>query len=419
MLQINTRELCQLLKVDCTNIDNIHCNGVGTDTRENLEGQLFVALSGENFNGADFIDDAQRTGAMAAITNKPIDSDIPILVVDDTVAALTQLAQYHLSTIKPMVIGITGSNGKTTVKNLLFNILNLQAPTLATRGNLNNHIGVPLTLLELTEHHQYAIVEMGANHLGEIAHLREIAQPDIALVTNTGDAHIGEFGGFENLVKAKGEIYSSHSQNIVNTNTGFVGDLSFGEGGDVFASGIDGNQFRLHIGDQSIQIALQLIGRHNIDNALAASACAHALGLSIEQIKQGLEATPAEPGRLNLIQVGNMRLIDDSYNANPASIKAAIKTLGEFTGERVIVLGQMAELGEDSDKLHAEVSKVAHTGSDAFYSFGNNTENYQAQHFNDAQALAEHLSAHHAQATILFKGSRIAKLEQIITKIAV
>ena len=419
MLQINTYELCQLLGADCTNIDNIHCNGVGTDTRENLEGQLFVALSGENFNGADFVDNAQRAGAVAAITNKPVDSDIPILVVDDTLAALTQLAQHHLSTIKPMVIGITGSNGKTTVKNLLFNILNLQAPTLATRGNLNNHIGVPLTLLELTEHHQYAIIEMGANHLGEIAHLREIAQPDIALVTNTGDAHIGEFGGFENLVKAKGEIYSGHSQNIVNTNTSFAGDLSFGEDGDVFASEIDNNQFRLNLNNESIQVGLQLIGRHNIGNALAASACAHALGLSLEQIKQGLEVTPAEPGRLALIQIGAMRIIDDSYNANPESIKAAIKTLGEFTGEKVIVLGRMAELGADSTQLHAEIGEIAKQHSDVFYSFDENTEPYQTQHFDSAQTLATHLSTHHTQATVLFKGSRIAKLEQIIAKIAV
>ena len=419
MLRTDTHSLCHLLNLPTDGVTNIAFSGVGTDTRQALNGQLFVALTGENFNGADFIEAAEAAGAVAAIVNKPVNSTLPTLVVPDTLAALTTLAQHHLQQIKPMVIGITGSNGKTTVKNLLNHMLSLQAPTLATRGNLNNHIGVPLTLLELEDQHQYAIIEMGANHLGEIAHLREIAKPDIALVTNTGDAHIGEFGGFENLVKAKGEIYSSYSQNIVNTQTTFMGDLSFGEGGDIFASDIGGNQFQLHVGDQSVQVTLQLIGRHNIDNALAASACAHALGLSIEQIKQGLEATPAEPGRLKLIQAGEMRLIDDSYNANPASIKAAIKTLGEFSGEHVIVLGQMAELGEDSDKLHTEVSQVAHASSDAFYSFGNNTEAYQTQHFNDAQALADHLLSQHGQATILFKGSRIAKLEQIITKIAV
>ena len=419
MLSTNTRTLAKVLNIDTEHLPKVNFTGVSTDTRKSISNTLFVALSGENYDAHDYIQQAEQQGAVALIVAKPVNTNLPMLLVKDTQNALAKIACYHLNNIKPKVIAITGSNGKTTVKNLLKNILSLKAPTLATKGNLNNHLGVPLTLLELKPEHQYAVIEMGANHLGEIAYLRDIANPDIAIVTNTGDAHIGEFGGFENLVKAKGEIYSNNSQNIVNTQTSYQGDLSFGMGGDIFASNIDGNTFTLTIKNKSIKIQLQLLGRHNIDNALAASSCAHALGVDIDTIKQGLEVTLAEVGRLELIQTGEMRLINDSYNANPASIKAAINTLGEFTGERVIVLGQMAELGNDSEQLHANIGQIAHANSDAFYSFGDNTKPYQAQHFGSAQTLAEHLSTYHSQATVLFKGSRIAKLEQIIAKITV
>jgi len=274
-------------------------------------------------------------------------------------------------------------------------------------------------LLDLEDDHQYAVIEMGANHLGEVKHLRDIAKPDIAVVTNTIDAHIGEFGGFDNLVKAKGEIYSSDSQNIVNTQTTFTGDISFGDGGDIYASNIKDNKFTLNIEDESIEIELQLIGRHNIDNALAASSCAYALGIDLGTIKQGLENTQAETGRLQVIKHKGMTIINDSYNANPHSAKAAITTLNEFSGEKVIVLGQMAELGKDSDNMHKEVGEIAKQNSDAFYSFGVNTQNYATNNFTSYKQLAEHLLDQHQNATILFKGSRVAKLEQIIEKICV
>ena len=419
MLSTDTHTLAKVLNLDTKHLPNVAFSGVSTDSRNPISNTLFVALSGENHDAHDYIQHAHQQGAVALIVTKPVETNLPALIVKDTQIALAEIARYHLNNIKPKVVAITGSNGKTTVKNLLKNILSLKAPTLATKGNLNNHIGVPLTLLELTPKHQYAVIEMGANHLGEIAYLRDVVNPDIAIVTNTGDAHIGEFGGFNNLVKAKGEIYSSSSQNIVNTQTSYQGDLSFGMGGDIFASKINGNTFTLTIKNKSIKIQLQLLGRHNIDNALAASSCAHALGVDIDAIKQGLEATPAEAGRLELIQAGEMRLINDSYNANPASIKAAINTLGKFTGERVVVLGQMAELGDDSEQLHANIGQIAHANSDAFYSFGDNTKPYQAQHFDSALALAEHLIKYHPQANILFKGSRIAKLEQIIAKMTV
>jgi UDP-N-acetylmuramoyl-tripeptide--D-alanyl-D-alanine ligase len=300
---------------------------------------------------------------------------------------------------------------------MLANILNLKAPTLATKGNLNNHLGVPMTLLTLEQKHQYAVVEMGANHLGEIAYLCNIAQPDIAVVTNTLDAHIGEFGGFDNLVKAKGEIYSDDSQNIVNTDTAFSGDLSFGEGGDIFASHINNNSFDLNIADKKVTVILQLIGQHNIDNALAASACAHALAVDINIIKQGLENTQAEKGRLNVIQQSNLTIIDDTYNASPQSMKAAISTLLTFTGEKVAILGSMAELGDEAKTFHQQIGQLAKDSLDAVYTFGELAKHYDGMHFEDLDQLASYLLMHHTNATVLIKGSRMVKLDQLVNRL--
>ncbi|MCS5586412.1 MAG: UDP-N-acetylmuramoyl-tripeptide--D-alanyl-D-alanine ligase, partial [Gammaproteobacteria bacterium] len=383
-------------------------------TRQRMDGALFVALIGDNFDAHDYLDKAKEMGAVAAIVSKPVPTNLPTLLVDDTQIALADIAHWHLNNIKPIVVAITGSNGKTTTKNMLANILNLKAPTLATKGNLNNHLGVPITLLELEEKHQYAVIEMGANHLEEITYLRNIAQPDIAVVTNTLDAHIGEFGGFDNLVKAKGEIYSNSSQNIVNTNTNFIGNLSFGKGGDVFASHINNNNFDLNINDQKVTVSLQLIGQHNIDNALAASACAHVLDIDINTIRRGLENTQAEKGRLNVIQQPKLTIIDDTYNANPQSMKAAINTLLNFTGEKIAVLGTMAELGNEAKTLHQDIGQLAKGSLDAVYTYGELAKHYDGIHFDDLEQLANHLISHHANATVLIKGSRLVKLDQLV-----
>jgi UDP-N-acetylmuramoyl-tripeptide--D-alanyl-D-alanine ligase len=415
MLSSNTRTIASILGVDTVN--SVDFTGVCTDTRQHMDGALFIALIGDNFDAHDYLNEAEKMGAVGVIISKPVPTNLPALLVDNTQIALADIAHWHLNNIKPTVVAITGSNGKTTTKNMLANILNLKAPTLATKGNLNNHLGVPMTLLTLEEKHQYAVVEMGANHLGEIAYLRNIAQPDIAVVTNTLDAHIGEFGGFDNLVKAKGEIYSDDSLNIVNTNTTFTGDLSFGERGDVFASNIDNNGFDLNIADKKIMVILQLIGQHNIDNALAASACAHALGLDINTIKQGLENTLAEKGRLNVIQQSDLTIIDDTYNASPQSMKAAISTLLTFTGEKVAVLGTMAELGDDAKTFHQKIGQLAKDSLNAVYTFGKLAKHYDCVHFEDLDQLASHLLTHHINATVLIKGSRMAKLDQLVNRL--
>jgi len=412
MLSSNTHVIASVLEINTVN--NVDFTNVCTDTRQRMDGALFVALVGDNFDAHNYLDEAEKMGAAAVIISRPVSTNLPTLLVDDTQTALADIAHWHLNNIKPIVVAITGSNGKTTTKNMLANILNLKAPTLATKGNLNNHLGVPMTLLTLEQKHQYAVVEMGANHLGEIAYLCNIAQPDIAVVTNTLDAHIGEFGGFDNLVKAKGEIYSDDSQNIVNTGTAFSGDLSFGEGGDVFASNINNNGFDLNIADKKTMVILQLIGQHNIDNALAASACAHALGVDINTIKQGLEDTLAEKGRLNVIQQPNLTIIDDTYNASPQSMKAAINTLLTFTGEKIAVLGTMAELGDEAKNFHQQIGQLAKDSLDTVYTFGELAKHYNGIHFEDLNQLALHLLTHHTNATVLIKGSRMVKLDQLV-----
>jgi len=412
MLSSNTNTIASVLGVDTTT--GVDFTGVRTDTRQRMDGALFVALVGDNFDAHDYLDEATKMGAVGVVVSKPVTTNLPVLLVKDTQAALADIARWHLNNIKPMVVAITGSNGKTTTKNMLANILKLKAPTLATKGNLNNHLGVPMTLLELEEKHQYAVIEMGANHVGEITYLRDIAQPDIALVTNTLDAHIGEFGGFDNLVKAKGEIYSSNSQNIVNTDANFTGDISFGDSGDIFANNINNNRFDLNIADQKVNVILQLIGQHNIDNALAASACAQALGIEINTIKQGLENTQAEKGRLNVIQLPDLAIIDDTYNASPQSMKAAINTLLNFSGEKVAVLGTMAELGDESKAFHQQIGKLAKDSLETVYTYGELAKHYGGIHFNDLEQLAEHIINNHTNATVLIKGSRLVKLDQLV-----
>ncbi len=412
MLSSNTNTLASVLGVGT--VTGVDFTGVCTDTRQRMDGALFIALVGDNFDAHDYLDEAKKMGAVAAIVSKPVSTNLATLLVDDTQIALADIARWHLNNIKPMMVAITGSNGKTTTKNMLANILKLKAPTLATKGNLNNHLGVPMTLLELEEKHQYAVIEMGANHVGEIAYLRDLVQPDIALVTNTGDAHIGEFGGFDNLVKAKGEIYSKDSQNIINTKTNFTGDISFGDGGDIFASNINNNRFDLNIADQKVSIILQLIGQHNIDNALAASSCAHALGIDINTIKQGLENTQAEKGRLSVIQKSGLTIIDDTYNASPQSMKAAISTLLNFTGKKIAVLGTMAELGGEAKTFHQEIGQLAKDSLDAVYTYGALAKHYGGIHFDDLEQLADHIISNHTNATVLIKGSRMVQLDQLV-----
>ena len=410
MLKDNTINIAKLFNTTCKSID---FTGVSIDSR-NCNNKLFIAIIGQNLDGHNFIDDAIKNGAKAIIASKKIKIKVPIIYVKDTATALTDIAHYHRLKSNAKFIAITGSNGKTTTKNMLYSIFSIVDSTLATKGNLNNHFGVPLTLLDLKPQHKFAIIEIGANHIGEIKSLRNIVNPDVAVVTNTLDAHIGEFGSFENLIKAKSEIYGENSKNIVNTKTIFNGDISFGSGGDIFANNIQNNQFELNIFQKKIEIKLQLVGKHNIENSLAAAACAYSLGIDINIIKKGLENTTAEKGRFNFIKGKNLTIIDDTYNASPSSMKIAINTLLSFKGQKIAIFGKMAELGNDSKKYHNQIGKIAKTNLDFVYSYGKEAKNYNVTHFNNLDELATHVIKNHPNAIILVKASRMEKFERIV-----
>lgn len=422
---------------------------IATDTRTIKTGDIFLALMGDNFDGHDYLDIAIEKGAVAAIVSRPIAADIAQLVVDDTRLALGQLAAYRRQQHKDLtVIAITGSSGKTTCKEMLGSIFGRLAPTLITRGNLNNDLGVPMMLLELSDHHRYAILELGANHIGEIAYTAEIVQPDVACILNIGTAHLGEFGSREGICQTKAEIYHTLHDNqfaIVPDKDDFTNQLrriaekhtpnviGFGNT-DVSASHLDvepeRSEFKLHIGSQVHDINLPLAGEHNVNNALAAAACAHALNIDISDIVVGLENARPAKGRLNSQLLGLHRLIDDTYNANPHSVRAAAKVLAAQTGTQVMVLGDIGELGEAAISEHQSLGRtIATTGINVLLCVGQyapytvagaqEISAINAHAFADKDSLLaylqSYLQAQQAQpCTVLFKGSRSMQMETLI-----
>lgn len=422
---------------------------IATDTRTIKTGDIFLALTGDNFDGHDYLDIAIEKGAVAAIVSRPVAADIAQLVVDDTRLALGQLAAYRRQQHKDLtVIAITGSSGKTTCKEMLGSIFGRLAPTLITRGNLNNDLGVPMMLLELSDHHRYAILELGANHIGEIAYTAEIVQPDVACILNIGTAHLGEFGSREGICQTKAEIYHTLHDNqfaIVPDKDDFTNQLrriaekhtpnviGFGNT-DVSASHLDvepeRSEFKLHIGSEVHDINLPLAGEHNVNNALAAAACAHALNIDISDIVVGLENARPAKGRLNSQLLGLHRLIDDTYNANPHSVRAAAKVLAAQTGTQVMVLGDIGELGEAAISEHQSLGRtIATTGINVLLCVGEyapytvagaqEISAINAHAFADKDSLLaylqSYLQAQQAQpCTVLFKGSRSMEMETLI-----
>ncbi len=410
MFIANTKTIAKLFNVTC---DNVNFSGISINSKK-CRNNLFIAIIGNKFNAHKFVQEAKKNGAKAIIASEKITLDLPIIYVKNTTKALGVIAKYHRLQMPAKVIAITGSNGKTTTKNMLFNILQQVAPTLKTSGNLNNHIGVPLTLLNLTLQHKFAIIEMGANHVREIAYLRDIAKPDMAIVINTLDAHIGEFGGFANLVKTKNEIFGVNSLNIASITNPFKTKTKFGDNTNIFASNINNNIFLLNIDRRQIEVNLQLLGKHNIENALAASACADKFNIKLAVIKNGIEKTTAAKSRLELKKIGAITIIDDSYNASFSSTKYALEVLDNFNGIKVAVLGEIGETGDKSHEIHAKIGKLAKKlNIDYIYSIGNIAKQYGVLHFTSAEQLITKLQQY-SSATILFKGSRSAKLENII-----
>lgn len=416
--------------------------GVSTDTRMLGQDELFFALQGPNFDGGAFVSAAAERSAAAAVLCEAVDVDIPQITVDDTRLALGTLAASWRQRMPAKVIGITGSNGKTTVKAILANCLSQSAETLATRGNLNNDIGMPLMLLSLSENHRYAVIEMGANHPGEIAYLTSLARPDVVLITNAAPAHLEGFGDLDGVASAKGEILQGDVSPVfvvLNAddpyfaywNSLLSGDtvISFGveANASVFATDVEADGdlmiFSLHIHAEEIPIRLPLAGIHNVSNACAAAAVLHGLGMDGKQIRQGLESVQAVSGRLQPVErITTVTVYDDSYNANPQSVIAAAEFLAAQPGHNWLVLGDMGELGEDEVLLHKAVGRAAkRLGIDRILATGKLSKNTVktfgngAQWYENIDGLVEELQRTATEDTnILIKGSRFMEMERVV-----
>ena len=418
-------------------------NLIGIDSRVIKTGELFIALDGPNFDAHQFIDAAAKRGASGVVVSRRVESDLPLIHVDDTRAALALLAADHRERVGSAtgmeVIAVTGSCGKTSTRAMLESIFSQVGRTLASEKSFNNEIGVSLTLLRLTPDVDYAVIEIGANHHGEIAQLTRLAQPNVALITNAAAAHLEGFGDLDGVACAKGEIYQGLDESgvaVINNDdhyANFWRDLvaahrlvTFGieHPADVMASSICFNaqaqpSFQLLLGDEVIDIALPLMGQHNVMNALAAAAAAYALGVSKAAIKAGLEnVLPVDRRLIENKGFAGATIIDDSYNANPSSVCAAIDVLAKRPGDSVLVFGDMLELGEDAEQLHCRIGAQAQqSGISRLYCYGQLSRHTakafgdHGYHFDNQELLLQALRDYlHEDVTVLIKGSNGMKM---------
>ncbi len=423
--------------------------GVSSDTRSIARGELFVALRGPRFNANEFIARAAEAGATGAVVDTLGATPLPQILVADTQVALVRAARAWRARFPNPVVGVAGSNGKTTCKEMIAAILATAGSTLATRGNLNNHIGVPLTLLRLEAAQRYAVIEMGANRAGDVAELCAIAAPGVGIVTNAGAEHLEGFGSLEGVARAEGELFAGLAPTgvaIVNADDeyaalwrgmtaarvvtfGLAATADFRAEGVTTTVGSAGfaTRFALIAPQGRAQVELNLAGMHNVTNALGAAAAATAAGATLAQVAAGLAAMRPVPGRLNFRTAAcGAWVVDDSYNANPSSMRAGIDVLAGLDGRRWLVVGDMAELGDHAAAAHAELGAYARergverlfaTGRlavGAVRSFGTG-----ASWFPDAAALAAAVAAELSpEVRVLVKGSRMNRLERVVEALA-
>ena len=467
MISLTIAEIAQATGgklINCLS-DDLVINAVCTDSRSIAAGCLFIALHGDLFDAHQFLDQAEIAGAAALLVHYKTDSKLPYILVEDTRIALGLLGAYVKQQISGLkCAAITGSNGKTTTKELLSQILcqfsDAENSVLATAGNFNNDIGLPLTLLRLTKQNRFAVVELGANNEGEIAYTAQLVKPDVALINNVMPAHLEGFGSLEGVAKAKGEIWQSLTENgyaVVNLDANFANEyiqqlqqqqtktVTFSQtdqGANLFASEIKFDQLgkatftlnlRVQRQIQSTVIQLNLAGKHNISNALAAASMAAALGCGLDVISRGLNLVKEVAGRVNCTQISELvTVIDDTYNANSASVKAAVDLLTQYCGSHLLILADMAELGLHSEKEHMAIGEyAAKQGIEQLLTVGKLTEQTaqaftasganSALHFTNKQQLTAYLQKELLQnrekLTILVKGSRSAKMEEIVALI--
>ncbi len=426
---------------------NAIVSGVSIDTRTLQVGDMYVAIVGERFNGHDFVQAAEDAGALAIVCSEDVSSGLPCLKVADTTAALGQLGKLWASQFAIPTIAVTGSNGKTTVKQIVTGILQQLGPVLSTKGNFNNEIGVPLTLLAMRREHLYAVIEMGASRAGDIATLVALVNSDVAVVTNIGTAHLEGFGSVEGIASAKSEIYSglkSDGYAVINADDRFADVMrnasthcqvrQFGRGEDASVRGLPGKELVIETMRSSFSPQFALEGEHNIMNVLAAVAAVQCLDVEVDVITAGLATIKPVPGRLERKQgLNGSVIIDDSYNASPDSVRSAIAVLAGYSGKRYLVLGDMAELGPTSSRLHKDIGKYAKAqGIDGLWTVGvlsafiqhayklSGDEHYsiQGDHFSDQDALVKDINQQlDNDVTVLVKGSRSTVMENVVNQL--
>jgi UDP-N-acetylmuramoyl-tripeptide--D-alanyl-D-alanine ligase len=424
---------------------NVSFSSVSTDTRTLRQDDLFIALKGPNFNGNLFVGDAAGKGACAALVSDTVDAPIPVVQVEDTRIALGRLAAENRRRTRATVIALTGSQGKTTVKEMTAAMLARSGEVHSTRGNLNNDIGVPLTLLQLGRQHQYAVIELGANAPGEIAYTTTITRPDIAHITNIAPTHLEGFGSLDGVARAKAELWSGLQEQgvaIINLDDPNI-QVNFQAAATVHritisalgkpeadyrltgyeALGLQGSRFTLETPAGEVTVHLPLPGRHNAANALAAAAMAMTAGATLQQVGEALGGMGGVKGRLTIRKgIAGAVVLDDTYNASPASFRAAIEVLCNQTGQKILVAGDMGELGSEADSAHQQLGSLARaSGVDRLFATGllsrRTVEAFGdgAAHFDSCDALAARLKPLLAAGvTVLVKGSRSAGMERVV-----
>ena len=423
--------------------EDVVVTSVDTDSRRVQPGQLFVALPGDKFDGHNFLPQVAMQGAVAALVSKPVEPSLPTVLVKDTRLALGQLSSWWRQKLALPLIAVTGSNGKTTTKEMIAAIMQGYVGgadnVLATDGNFNNDIGMPLTLLRLRPAHRCAVIEMGMNHLGEIDYLTRLARPNVAVINNAGTAHIGELGSRENIAKAKGEIFAGLADDgvaVINADNDFADYwCGLNRSRRVITFGIDHaadvrgeilnaeSTFNVHYQGRVEKVTLAVPGAHNIMNALAAAAASLAAGVSLAEVAAGLKGFAGVKGRLQQKTAANgAKVIDDTYNANPDSMKAALDVLETLGTHGVFVMGDMGELGTDARSMHAQIGQYARDkGIAKLYGVGELTQaavvafGAKAQHFASIESLVEALQAQiSSDDVVLVKGSRFMQMERVV-----
>ena len=443
MIAMTLPELAKVLNVSTT--AKTAFTGLSIDSRTLSPGNLFIAIIGETTDGHNYLAEVAAKGAAAVVVSRAVETTLPQILVKDTTAALGQIGAAWRKQFNLPIIAVTGSNGKTTLKNMIANILiaatnNNENEVLATQGTLNNHWGLPLTLARLGKEHRYAAIEMGMNHFGEIDYLTHLTHPTVAVITNAAACHLEGLGDIAGVAKAKGEIFGGLTADgvaVLNRDDAFfpywhgiIGEkrfITFGYHPDAdirtdYAEGQTG-PIKIHTPAGEITVALPLIGKHNVTNALAAIAATLAINIKLDAIQQGLETIKPAQGRLQVHELTNgVKIIDDTYNANPFSLQAAVHALTQFAGKKILVLGDMRELGPEAESLHfAAGENIRKAGIDFLFTYGElSAQSAQAfgegaYHFSDQEKLLQALRPLTQTAvTILVKGSRSMRMEKVV-----